>query len=542
MALLSSIIHQKLLEGFNGNSIFSLTIRSATLLLLYLLFERFMEGVTRLPPVSYEQPWLLAELLIRIGLLKLGVLVCVTILLAVYGSLIDRWSKMPNGIAIRYFVLFLALLMTWAFTVYGYNYYYNQGHYLDRLLLLALLLLLWFRPVFIYPFLLLAYTLMWQFNTPNLGGSVFAHKLQVMHVLVMFAAAFLVYAITGNRGMKSYLFMTLCLVAGAYWEAAFAKLQLGWLSYGHLNRIIISSYAHGWMTLLDQASVLDISNYLALLDRPMQYIVIAVEAGCLFILWKRSFSMALLLAVTLFHMAVFALYGFLFWPWALLDLALLWLLLKTNKQPNFSVYSRNHLLISIVLILFSGLWAKPPKLGWFDTPLTYTVRYTVVDEQGELYPLTTRFFEPYGDVITFSAFSYLVEDHAVLTGPYGVTMNRSLADKMDHPIIAEDVFAMESVQSSSYDKKKSARFYAFLTRYINNWNLYNKQVLDPGFLGPPAQFWNAVAGNSFHGQAPISKLIITEVTTLFDGENISEIRVIDMNRLTIPAIPEAMRW
>ena len=120
--------------------------------------------------------------------------------------------------------------MAWHFSTYGYNYYLDQGHYLDRALLLVLAALVWWRPLFIYPFLLLAFALMWQLAEPGLGGSIFAHKLQVLHVLNLFAAFFVVHSVSGSGRTDVFLLLCCCLVATAYWVAALAKLDLNWIA------------------------------------------------------------------------------------------------------------------------------------------------------------------------------------------------------------------------------------------------------------------------------------------------------------------------
>ena len=382
-----------------------LWLRVALLLGLFVALDYVIARATHLSAQSYGRPYLFLELLARLGALKLSLALIVLAVLVRYGRLLQPWGALEFGGRLRWFIVFLAALLAWPFSTYGYNFYFDQGHYADRALLVVLLALVWLRPVFIYPFVLLAYAVMWQLAEPvSIGGSVFAHKLQVLHVLNLFAAAFLLYAATGWNKTRDFLFLTCCLVAAAYWEAGLTKLKIDWLSYGHLYRLPLAAYAHGWLGFLDPEAVLGFARLLVWIDWPMRLIVLAIELGCLFFLWRRPLSAALLVAVVIFHAGVFALYGFLFWTWMLLDLALLVLLLRERRAERLGIYGRPQLLLSVLLIAAAAVWARPPQLGWFDTRLSYTYRFEAVGASGRHYPLPAQFFAPYEDAFTIAAF------------------------------------------------------------------------------------------------------------------------------------------
>ena len=117
------------------------------------------------------------------------------------------------------------------------------------------------------------------------------------------------------------------------------------------------------------------------------------------------------------YLGVFALYGFLFWTWILLDAALLVILVRDWRPRRMEIYSRGHVMLSILLIGFASLWANPPHLGWFDTRLSYVYRLEAIGESGKRYALPPRFFAPYADLFTMASFGYLTESHGVLVGP-----------------------------------------------------------------------------------------------------------------------------
>lgn len=528
-----------------------LSLKIGLLLVMFMAVEFFVQKASILPANSYHHPSLVLELGQRMGVAGLSALVMLSLLLARFGSLLSPWQALEHGQRIRYLVIFLAGLIAWPLTTYGYNFYFDQGHNLDRALLLLLWLGLWWRPAFIYPFLLLAFTLLWQFKEPTLGGTILAHKLQVLHVLNLFAAAFGIHAISGYRKTDSFVFLSCCLVAAAYWLPAYAKLQIDWLSHGHLYRLPMAAYAHGWLAFLDPQQIVTFAKSIAWLDWPMRIAVILVEAGCLLFLWRRSLSITLLIGVIIFHLGVFALYGFLFWTWILLDVALLVLLWRDLKNQHWLIYTREHLIISVVLIGLCSLWVKTPALAWLDTRLSYTYKIDAITDNGDKFTLSPTFFAPYDDVFTMASFSYLNRDHQVLVGPYAVTANTKIADALNIATTPQQIFALEQdVRQQGhggwgYHQQRAAGFYEFIRRFVANHNARasarasaskNSDLswLNLSWLSPPRQFWSQYGEQPTTDNSPIRQIIVREVTSLYDEHNLQIIRDHTLARITIP--------
>lgn len=508
--------------------------RIAALVVLFLAFEIFVMRVCRLSEEAYAQPILGVEVLRRLGPIPCVLLAAIIAVWMRYGGLMLRWSELDDGRILRVFIVFLALLMVWPLTTYGYNYYLGQGHYLDRAMLVLLLALLWWRPAFIYPFVLLAFTLLWQFGVPSLGGTIFAHKLQVLHVLNMFAAFLALRTISGPRSSDDFIFMTCCLVAAAYWLPALSKLQLNWLADTNLHLLPLAAYSHGWLSFLEADTVARLSQWILPLDFPLALFVLSIEALCLVFLWRRALSIGLLAAVILFHAGVFLYYGFLFWTWIALDAGLLLILLRDLRQKRLGIYSRTHLLISILLIGFAAYWARPPALGWYDTRLTYTYRITAFAEDGTNFTLAPTFFTPYEDVFTMAAFHYLTSEHAVLVAPYGVTKDQDLARAINDADSPADIFALESaVPGVPYDAERSRRFYDFIERYVTAWNQQGQRARWLVPLRAPRQFWSSRGEDPQRSGRTIHGIAVSEITTLFDGTRLQIIREVELGRVDL---------
>jgi hypothetical protein len=510
------------------------SLQIVTLLLVYIVLESLLKQATQLPQSAYFQTFLTSAIMGKFGVVKLLALVTILIISWKKGSLLSRWQTFQQSKLIRLFVVFLALSLAWPLVTLGYNFYFDQGYYLDRVLLLILVAALWWRPMFILPFLVVAMTIMWQLKQPNLGGSILAHKMQVFNVLILFAATFLIHVVSGYKKTQTFVFMTCCMVASAYWQPALAKLQLDWFNHGQLNYMLMAANAHGWMSFLTSEQIVSFAHHIAWLDWPMRIFVITVEAGCLFFMLHHRVSKILLMALCGFHLAVFTMLGFLFWTWILLDLALLYLLIKGLPKQHWLIYNKRHLAWSVVLIGLCTFWAKPPALGWFDTRLTYTYKIEVVDEFEHHFVLSPEFFAPYEDVFTMASFHYLVEDHTVLVGPYGVTQSAEKVDALQFIFNREELMALEKTYDDiQFNPTRAETFYHFVKQFIIN---HNSQVSSPiglGYLAPPRQFWSYKEHEVKQLNQKIKTVIVTEITTLYNDVTLDVIRQKELRQLEI---------
>jgi len=503
------------------------------LLVVFMAFNTSVERLTRLPTDSYFASSLVFEFVRTVGWPVGLAIVFGVATLARFGLLFESWDSLEHGRWIRVFVIMLATAIAWPLVTIGHNFYFDQSYFFDKVLLALLLPLILWRPVFIFLFIIPAYLLLWQLGEPALGGSILAHKLQVTRAINVFAATFLVYALTGFREADRFLILLCSFVAAGYWVPALAKLDIAWIGDNHLYFMPLSAYAHGWLAFLSPEQIVEFARSLMPFDTIMKVFVIVIEALCLAFLVRRWLSISLLVMLIILHLGVFALYGFLFWTWMALDLALIVLLVKVTEPGQTGIFGWKPFILSIVLIGFGSWWAKPPKLGWYDTPLAYNYRIEVTDRLGKTTHVRPEFFGPYSDVFTFSSFSYMVEDRRVLTGPYGVTndreVNQSLIDAKD----ALDVFGLEQTKGAiRSDSDRAERLQEFLARFIANRALSLDGAAPLRAIGAPPQFW------SFRGEMPIAseiaEIAIVEYTSFFDGDKLTNIRRQELARINLP--------
>ena len=506
-------------------------------LIAYVIFNVVVTRASWLPPDAYFQPILTVALFERLGVwLSIASLAAVA-LLTRFGGLGRRWETFDDGPALRLYSVILMVVIAWPLTTYGYNYYFDQLHLADRLVLLALIPLAWFRPAFVLPFVALGYVILWQFGQPLSGGTVFAHKLQVLHQLELMCAFVLVRSVIGGSRSLSFVFLACCLVASSYWMPALAKLQIGWLQHMSLHLMPASAWAHGWLSWAGEDTLQWLVGVFEVVEWPMALFTLAFETAFLLFLLHRRVSVLLLVAAIVFHAGVFIAYGFLFWTWAALDAALILLLLRLNPRSASRLYARPLLALSVLVIAAGAWWARPPHLGWHETRLGYTYQVRVHDGRGSSATLGGAFFGPYSDVFTQVPFAFLVDAGEPLVSSYGVTKDGPLAARINSAESTDVLLAMEPVPNPRYDPARADAFYSFVARYVGNYASGGDRLPWLGIVDAPAQFWGYASDSELAG-IEIREISVIQNTWFYDGVRMEPVRRVELARFEPDPAPD----
>lgn len=535
-----------------------LLIPVSLLLGLFVLYERVQMELTRLSGAVYAAP----EQILGGGTRAVALLT----LLGAFGLLWwwrgQRlgWIDLSSGHELRWFLLLLAAAVSWPLLTMPFNFYHDQAYVSLRVLALVLLAGAWWRPLLLVPLTFVLSLLLWQLDQPQMGaGYIFPHKLHLLHVLNL-AAVFLLVSLwpreqwQGRTPLLPFLLLVFCLVAAVYWQPAFAKWRIGWLLHGHLEHMPLAAYAHGWLAGLDVALVERSARVIAGLDLPLRLLTLGFESLFLLVLWRRRLASALLLIAVAFHCGVFLFYGYLFWTWMLLNLALFLLVRRLERRKDrqsdrgavndaslHELFGKWSLAVSIVLIAFSSYWCSPSQLAWFDARVSYSFRHEVLGSSGARYAVSPRFFEPYGDVFTMASFRFLVKDHATVAGPYATVNSRAMAEQVNRVTNLSDLLALEQTRMGRYNEKRAQVHADFLRQYFVHWN--NSFRTDTsgirrsfGRNWSPPQFWSAVQDSTlpeFTGQETVQEVIVRESTHLYDGAVLQEVRNIEVLRVSV---------
>jgi hypothetical protein len=516
-----------------------LSVRVGALLALAVVAEMWLMRLTHLPQASYSRRILAAEVVAPLVSGKpfflvtlLGLLVA-TAAAARARSLGAGWQDFEHGGRLRALIVLVAAVLAWAYATYGYNFFLGQGHDLDRFLLLALVPLLAWRPVFVFAFLLVLLPILWQFGYP-IGGFSWAAPMLLIRVLVLFGALWVVRTSMGRARTADFVFLLCCLIAAHYWVSGFGKLQLGWLARDRIGYLLPATYANGWLAFLEPDRIAELTRALLWLNGPAKLATLLIECGALFALWRRRTLRLFLVAWIGLHGAIFLATGIFFWKWMLLAAVVL-LLFFGRRGPQLPIFTRAHFLLSLVLIGGGALWFRPQKLAWLDARVSYTYRIEAVGQSGRSYSLPPRFFAPYDYQFTLGNFRYLVAaPHLPIT--WGATYRRELADALQHSTTAEQVLALEAeLGQNAFDPERSAGFDRFVQQFVGNWNRRQGAREWWGLVQAPPLLWTFSRGPLPSAADPLVRIVVYQVTSLFDDEHYREIRVRPVREIPLPA-------
>lgn len=359
----------------------------------------------------------------------------------------------------------------------------------------------------------------------------------VVGVLTFFGAAFLLKVLIGNRNISDFVFILCCFIASFYFCSGLGKLRINWITHPHLNLLIFGAYANDWLAFLEPSTIVSISEKLAWSNLLLMAFTLLVEVGAIFLLWRRTLLLVSLCGFILFHSGIFAICGMLFWKWIVVEVGLLVFLLGRKRIQSIPIFTRGHFMLSIILIGGYNIWFNPSNLSWFDTRLTYSYRYEAVGESNKRYPLSSRMFTPYADMFTLGNFHYL-NQHSQLTHIWGVTGNRVLADKLLQLNLPDQIYALEQEMGKiHFNLDKAARFDDLITRFIGNLNVRRSKRTWLSWLQAPAHLWSFPRDNTFKAQEQITKVIVYQVTSLYDGKQYLDIRKRVLREIDIPLLP-----
>ena len=508
--------------------------RIAILLVTFMTLHKVILKVFRLPEEAYTGESILWECLPHRGIVLILALVLAGVLILVLPRLRQGWAQFESGASLRWFIGLLTAILAWACSTYAYNAYYDQFHLTDRVALVLLAALVFWRPIFTLPFVACLWAVIWQFNYPSIGFYIQEAEFKpLVKILTLFSAAFLIRAVVSGRRMNDFLFLTLCLVAANFWVPGYGKLSIGWITHGHLYYMFVASYTHGWLAFLEPDTVVSITRILAVFDWPMRIGTLLIEGGALFLFLHVRAAKWFLVFFTVLIGGFFLLFGFFFWKWMILHGALLILIFRQSDQASASrrrdLFTRRRFALSLVVIGASSIWFASPRLAWFDTPFANMTQYEAIGQSGATYDLPLSFFAPYNSHLAMAHFLPFLTPTPILTSPYGITYDRSLADTFLEARTPQDVIRIEGTRAgtSREDKAFAKQFDEFVRRTVTVSNRNAAVGRGSGFLSlirPPSFLLTFAPGNPYRHEEPIVSVHVYRISSFFDGQNYTVFR------------------
>lgn len=517
------------IQHFNLGFVFRIGI----LIVSYMFFNILFKKGFVLPANLYHESSILLALLKNHFTQSFGFITILLLSLLIYfrNRSFSPWNVFSKYKPIRFFVLFVATLIAWAYSTYDLNLYLNQTHLFDRIALLILIPLIWWRPIFVFPFIMLSYAIIGQFDI--LAGFSWAIPMLPIHLLTIFWLYFLMYVFTKNNRPSDFLFLVGCLLVAHYWNSGFLKLNTEWLLHDPLNFLLPATYANGWWSSLSVDEIGTFTEKLMPFNPFLRPLVILLEVGSIFFLFHRKLAIGFLTGFIGFHIGVMIYSGICFWVWILIDFSLVILLLQKNGFSKIFKFNKFQIALFILLILSSIKWNRGGILFWHDSPMNYTFKFEAHAEDGKTYPLPPNFFAPYDYQFTIGRIGHFDKNLLLPITWGGTSKNISKWFRETQPS-NEEIFKYEKENGySRYDENKKILFENFIQTYIQNWNKRLSKKIGLNAFQSPRYLWTFPKEAFPENPMRIIKVNILEVTTLYQAGQYSEIRRRPIQEITI---------
>jgi hypothetical protein len=439
-----------------------------------------------------------------------------------------KWSSIDPTGGMRIFISSISVVIMWRFVTYDYNFYYDQSHYFDRILLILLAGSIYFHPVAAPVFTAFAIVVASELHYPLAGASWLWPDKQILFDALILFSAHLVLATFRKTTPYFFLYMVLCLTGGIYFHAALAKLTIGphfysWLFADKLSYLFISSYINGWLGFFHSTTIIGIAKYIDRISFPLAAATLLIELSGVFILWSKKVARFILTGFILLHVGIALASGIFFWMWAAYDITLILFISKTASVASRPTFTAKSFVLSVAIIVFANIYFRPIHFGWFDTPFNNRFTLWGVGATGTLYRFNTRFFSPYNIIFAQSRFYYLSRE-PVLVDTYGTTQNYSLARDLMSTDPSQIGKLKHQYGMTFYNERLAERFATFIRNYVANAQKRGTKFIAINKLAPPYHFGKFARKGEYNFQEPLRKVQVYYEEYFFDGQNILQLR------------------
>ncbi len=506
-------------------------ILTIAILPVYYILQRLIFRSTTLDEAAYHQSFLFTQT---------GSSIYSWIVLSIMGALLifsrlykikTKWQNNYDIPFIRFFVGLISILLAWKYSTYDLNLYYDQAHYIDRVLLITSAILVIWKPIFVFPFLLILLPIIRQFNYPIGGYSVTESSL-LYKLLILFASSLVIRIVFKRNISQVFLICACAMIAAFYFISGYKKLQIEWFSLAQPHLLLFSSYANGWLNFLDIETVSSLGRKLQHGTLFIKIYTLILECGVILLLWNRRTFILCITTCICFHLGILAISGIFFGMWISIGLALFGFAFTSGGKAFFKQLNKSHFITSLVVAIIGLLLFHPGALSWYDSSLSYTYEFEAIGESNNRYSLNNSTVTPYDYQFTLSGFTYLSKD-PVLPTVWGSTTNKPFATTLSKVQTIEDLEQVTSTHAHvSYNEEASLKFDAFMIKWISRYQEVGTKSVVPTALRFPLHLWRFPKEPSFENQEKIKQVDIFRVTTFFDKNSYSV-----LDRTPVRSIP-----
>lgn len=512
--------------------------RCLLLLPLYALFRVVYFPLTKLPEASYFQPSITLASLGNLPSLALWGVTAIW----VWQTICLRWTDLGSSTTLRNLVLFFVGVLTWTFSLYDLNLYYNQTHIWDRLLLIGLGVAVWFRPGLLSPWLMLVYLIAHQLDHPL--PCTWTDKRAMFDALTLCQTYLVLLVWLRQPGTTDHerwlpfgtLFCTLCcLQASNYFYPGLAKILLGWPLVERLDNLFIASWLNGWWGNLSESQAL---GWAALMADWNWFLVgssLVVELIVIAAFWKRWLAVVLWINCIGLHAMICLTTGILFWKWMLLDAAIIAVLLLHRREEVQSWFTRPVQWISVGLILGAPLVFQPIWLAWYDTELNDHYHLQAVTSDGSEYWIPRTSLTPQEVYFAQNKFHFLVPELRFVVGRYGTTPDAEVMRRLDGSPTRDSAEAVcKELGDTAFSERKAADFDRFIQRFFAMANQHPQRTLVPHWLQAPQHIYSWTPSPALPITATVREVRVVHVRALYQRDRIETLRNQVVRVISIP--------
>jgi len=486
-------------------------VQVVVLFVVYVVLDRLTRAAARVSHDAMQYPVLVA------GAIADNVVIWLILAAVFAGALVWRsrmwasWHALGQGVVLRRMCAVALVFAAWSSSAYHYNFLAGQWHIVDRLLVAALAVASFIRPVFLVPFAIEARVLAGQFVLPF--GTVAGPNIDalIVTVLVGFAALHLTYVLTGSTRSESIVLFLSTVVASHFFVPGFGKARMGWYGVNRLWNFPLSAYTAGWLGHTSGDWARQMARLIEPFNLPFQVVTLLVELGSGIAVVHPKFLRWWLVLAVVFHACIFAMTGFWFLAWMAVEIVLLIVVWSPSLRAwvmQNATPARGFLAAGIVMFVGARLY-HPPTLSWFDGPVSYGYELEGVGVSGASYHVPLATAAPFEQELSFLRLRLSGTREA--SDAYGAVGTRSQFEALNAITSFDELRSYERglPPVSSRDIEASRDFLARLLEHIN------RDGPAPRFLWPPpAHFWNSRPPPGYTYQEPLARLEAVRVTAL----------------------------
>ncbi len=495
--LLNFIIPKKplvyLIYILGGITFFQNYIYIIILSLFYKPLTNFLNKITSLKEKKFKSQSFFISGIIK-NKKKLAIFIIIILTCSYLWKI--NWSNL--GALPFYLTIGSIIVLTWKYSFYRKNFYYNQRHILERALLVLSGVLSIIKPAFLILYLFFFELIFNQFSYPKFIKYTRTHLILPYGVLattVLITIAHSIFHFTN----ETFTVLLISIYTSHYFFSGIKKLFVGnnfgyWILNNKFYHLFLHANYAGWLNRLTDKAVDLISIFLRKANILILLYTVIAEIFVLLIFFSWKLALMFSIVHLFFHIGVFLSTGINFWKWMMVNIFFAIGILNTETIILNIIFNTETATLGIYITIFSYFWATPRTLAWIDTGLSNL--YLLKNNKDE--NINPNIFSPYGVPINQgiqSSFK-IADKEPVLTNNLGtIAQLRGVYNQDIHKELNKYNYNPEKIKQLKqtygkkfFDNRKLKELKKLFNSYLKN-KKEKEQYKIINVLKPPHEFY-----------------------------------------------------